>query len=186
MTKRILNRREFMHSIVTAAASVIILGGATTILATDKAWAVTLKSLPQNEAAVLLRITRHLYPHDMLGDIYYAEVVEAFDAKMATDNELKGLVTQGIAELNGVYGVPWLALSDGYQVDALRRVESSKFFQTLRGHTVVALYNNKNIWPAFGYQGSSAQDGGYLFRGFQDAGWTMEPDSEASPPAYTG
>ncbi len=186
MTKRILNRREFMRSVGTAAASVIVLGGATTILATDGAWAVTLKSLPQNEATVLLRMTRHLYPHDMLGDIYYAEVVEAFDAKMATDNELKDLVTQGIAELNGIYGVPWLALSDGYQVDALRRIEGSKFFQTLRGHTVVALYNNKNIWPTFGYQGSSAQDGGYLFRGFQDAGWTMEPDSEASPPAYTG
>jgi hypothetical protein len=51
---------------------------------------------------------------------------------------------------------------------------------------VVALYNNKNVWPNFGYQGSSAQDGGYLFRGFQDAGWTMEPDAEASPPAYLG
>ena len=24
------------------------------------------------------------------------------------------------------------------------------------------------------------------YRGFQDAGWTMEPDAEASPPAFTG
>src|ERR671928_995597 len=100
MTKRILNRREFIRSVGTAAASVIVLGGATTILATDGAWAVTLKSLPQNEAAVLLRITRHLYPHDMLGDIYYAEVVEAFDTKMQSDNTLKTLVTEGIAELD--------------------------------------------------------------------------------------
>ena len=82
--------------------------------------------------------------------------------------------------------MPWLILSEGYQLDALKRIEAGKFFQTLRGHTVVALYNNKNMWPSFGYQGSSAQDGGYLFRGFQDAGWTMEPDAEASPPAYTG
>ena len=56
----------------------------------------------------------------------------------------------------------------------------------MRGHKVVALYNNKNVWADMGYQGSSYQDGGYLYRGFQDAGWTMQPDAEASPPAYTG
>ena len=186
MTKRILNRREFMRSVGTAAASVIVLGGVTTIMASDEAWAVALKVLPDDQAKVLLKVTRHLYPHDMLGDIYYAEVVEAFDTKMQADDALKGVVAEGIAELNRLYGVPWLALSDGYQVDALKRIEGSKFFQTLRGHTVVALYNNKNLWPTFGYQGSSAQEGGYLFRGFQDAGWTMEPDAEASPPAFLG
>jgi len=186
MAKRILNRREFMRSAATAAAGVMVVGGITTIVASDEAWAMTLKVLPEPEAKVLIKVTRHLYPHDMLGDIYYAEVVEAFDTKMQADSTLKGLVTEGIAELDRAYGVPWLALSDGYQIDALKRIENSKFFQTLRGHTVVALYNNKNIWPTFGYQGSSAQDGGYLFRGFQDAGWTMEPDAEASPPAYTG
>jgi hypothetical protein len=186
MTKRILNRREFMHSATTAAAGVMVVGGVTTILASDEAWAMTLKVLPEHEAKVLIKVARQLYPHDMLGDIYYAEVVEAFDTKMQADSALKSLVAQGIAELNQVYGVPWLALSDGYQIDALKRIENGKFFQTLRGHTVVALYNNKNIWPAFGYQGSSAQEGGYLFRGFQDVGWTMEPDAEASPPAYTG
>ena len=113
-------------------------------------------------------------------------MVEAFDAKLPADPELRTLVKDSIAELNDVFGVPWLALSDGYRIDALKRIEAGKFFQTLRGHTVVALYNNKNVWPIFGYQGSSSQDGGYLFRGFQDAGWTMEPDATASPAAYTG
>ena len=186
MTKRILNRREFIRGAGAAAASVVVLAGATTILSSNGAWAMTLNAIPEHEAAVLLKMTRHLYPHRMLGDIYYAEVVEAFDAKMAADTQLEILVKDGIASLDGAYGVPWLNLSEGYQLEALKRIESGKFFQTLRGHTVVALYNNKNVWPDFGYQGSSAQDGGYLFRGFQDAGWTMEPDAEASPPAFTG
>jgi len=145
-----------------------------------------LKALAPQEAEVLLRMTRHLYPHEMLGDVYYAEVVEAFDAKVAADPELAALVKQGVGELDAALGVPWLKLSPGTQLSVLETMEEGKFFQTLRGHTVVALYNNKNIWPSFGYQGSSAQDGGYLFRGFQDAGWTMVPDAEASPSAYTG
>ena len=56
----------------------------------------------------------------------------------------------------------------------------------MRGHTVVALYNNEVLWSDFGYQGSSWQDGGYLLRGFQDAGWTLQPDAEASPPPFLG
>jgi hypothetical protein len=113
-------------------------------------------------------------------------VVEALDTKIAADMQLADLVKNGVAELDGAYGIPWLDLSQGYQLEALKRIETGTFFQTIRGHTVVALYNNKNIWPSFGYQGSSAEQGGYLFRGFQDAGWTMEPDAEASPPAFTG
>ena len=186
MAKRILNRREFLRSAGTAAAGVVVLAGTTTILASNGAWAMTLKSLPPHEAEVLLKMTRQLYPHEMLGDVYYAEVVEAFDAKAAASPEFVALVKEGVAELDGAYKVPWLRLSPGLQLQALERIQGGKFFQTLRGHTVVALYNNKNVWANFGYQGSSAEHGGYLFRGFQDAGWTLQPDAEASPPAFLG
>ena len=186
MSKRILNRREFLASAGKIAASVVVLSGATTILAANGAWAMELDALPPHEAEVLLQMTRQLYPHPMLGDVYYAEVVEAFDAKVAADPELVTLVREGVAELDAVYKVPWLRLSPGLQLQALQKVQDGKFFQTLRGHTVVALYNNKNVWANFGYQGSSAEEGGYLYRGFQDAGWTMEPDAEASPPPYLG
>jgi hypothetical protein len=131
-------------------------------------------------------MTRRLYPHEALGDIYYAEVVEALDQKASADASLVELVKNGVAQLDGALGVPFVKLSPGTQVEALRSIESTDFFQKVRGHTVVALYNNKNVWPTFGYQGSSWEEGGYLYRGFQDAGWTMEPDAEASPLAYTG
>lgn len=186
MAKRILNRRDFMRSAASTAATVVVLSGTTTIMAANGVWAMELEAIGQEEANVLLHVVRQLYPHDMLGDVYYAEVVEAFDTKVKKDPELAGVVKDGIAELDKVYGVPWMKLSPGYQTEALKKVEGGKFFQTLRGHTVVALYNNKNLWPNFGYQGSSSEHGGYLYRGFQDAGWTMQPDDEASPPPYLG
>jgi hypothetical protein len=186
MSKRILDRRAFLATAGKVAAGVALISGTTTILAANGAWAMSLKALDKHEAEVLLRMTRLLYPHDMLGDVYYAEVVEAFDAKVAADAALAEQVKNGVAALDGHFGVPWLNLSEGTQLEALTAMQAEPFFQTVRGHTVVALYNNKNVWPAFGYQGSSAEEGGYLFRGFQDAGWTMEPDAEASPPAFTG
>jgi hypothetical protein len=37
MTKRILNRREFIRTAATVAASVMVVGGATTIMASNEA-----------------------------------------------------------------------------------------------------------------------------------------------------
>jgi hypothetical protein len=187
MSKRILDRRTFLATAGKVAAGVVLVSGTTTILAANRAWAMSLKALAPYEAEVLLRMTRLLYPHDMLGDVYYAEVVEAFDAKVAANQELAQQVKNGVAALDSHFGVPWLNLSEGTQLEALTPMQGGEsFFQAVRGHTVVALYNNKNLWPNFGYPGSSAEEGGYLFRGFQDAGWTLEPDAEASPPAFTG
>lgn len=186
MSKTILDRRTFLRSAASTAATVVVLSGATTILAANRAWAMTLDHLGAAEAEVLLRMVRHLYPHDWLGELYYAEVVEAYDAKLGQEPGLAALVKEGIAALDRTFGVPFLRLSPGTQLEALKRLEGTPFFQSVRGHTVVALYNNKNIWADFGYQGSSAEYGGYLFRGFQDAGWTLQPDAEASPPPFLG
>jgi hypothetical protein len=186
MSKRILNRREFMRTAGTTAAAVVAIGGTTTILASNRAWAMELAVLTPHEAEVLLAMTRQLYPHDRVGDIYYAEVVEALDAKAKAAPELVQQVKDGVAALDGAMHVPFLKLSPGYQVEALQAMETTPFFQTVRGHTVVALYNNEVLWSDFGYQGSSWQDGGYLRRGFQDVGWTLQPDAEASPPPFLG
>jgi len=33
------------------------------------------------------------------------------------------------------------------------------------------LYNQKPLWAKFGYEGSSADKGGYINRGFNDIDW---------------
>ena len=187
MSKTILDRRSFLKTAGTTAAMVVAgAGGVATILASNRAWAMTLETFGPAEAEALLHMTRQLYPHDNLGDVYYAEVVEAYDQKAKADASIVQLVKDGVAQLDGALGVPFLELSPGTQTEVLKTMETTPFFQTVRGHTVVALYNNQNVWADLGYQGSSYQDGGYLFRGFQDAGWTMQPDEEASPAPFLG
>ena len=52
-----------------------------------------------------------------------------------------------------------------------RQREASPFVQKLRGNLVTGLYNNKEVWPIFGYEGESASKGGYIDRGFDDIDW---------------
>jgi hypothetical protein len=180
--KRILDRRLFLQTAARTAATIATVGGSTVIAAGNGAWAMTLSTFDATTARVLLVMTRHLYPHDMLGDVYYAEVVESLDKKAKADPGLAETIREGVARLDRVTGVPWLKLSPGGQVEVLKAIEPSLFFQAVKGETLIGLYNNKLVWHHFGYQGSSAEFGGYLHRGFQDAGWTLEPDAEASPP----
>ena len=50
-------------------------------------------------------------------------------------------------------------------------MQNGPLFKKLRGDLLVTLYNNKEVWPKFGYEGSSAYKGGYISRGFNDLDW---------------
>ncbi len=64
-------------------------------------------------------------------------------------------------------GVNW----EADRVGLLQGIEHTALFRTLRADLVVSLYNQPEIWPKFGYEGSSAEYGGYLHRGFNDLDW---------------
>jgi hypothetical protein len=53
----------------------------------------------------------------------------------------------------------------------LHEIETSAFFQKVRGNLITGIYNNKEVWPLFGYEGESASKGGYIHRGFDDVAW---------------
>jgi len=52
----------------------------------------------------------------------------------------------------------------------LQRIEQTAFFQKIRGDLVVSLYNQKELWPKFGYEGSSPNRRLHQ-RGFADIDW---------------
>jgi len=57
------------------------------------------------------------------------------------------------------------------RVVLLQGIEQSDFFQKIRSDLIASLYNQKEVWPKFGYEGSSAEHGGYINRGFADIDW---------------
>jgi hypothetical protein len=180
------NRRAFLRKLVQGTATVVIAGGSVSIVGTQSAWAMSLQSVDAHGAKTLLRLSRLMYPHDQLGDYYYAKVVEDLDGEAATSPETAKLLKDGVAVLDEAFGQPWIELSEGYQLQVMEKISADPFFGKVKGATVVSLYNNPSLWPVFAYQGSSAEYGGYLDRGFDDLALGEIPDEEASPPAYRG
>lgn len=173
MTKhelRGLTRRQLLSRSLAAAGSLAVTG-AGFIAAPNAAWALEVTAITPAQMATLLQMARDIYPHDQVPDQFYAVAVKGYDSEDA-----KALVEAGIAELDAAAQALGHSdyLSIGWEEDrvkVLQSIETSVFFQTVRSGLVTGLYNQKEIWPIFGYQGESFSQGGYIERGFNDIDW---------------
>lgn len=164
-----LTRRALLTQSVAAGAAFVV--GAGFIAAPDAAWAMEVDHLKATSMATLVQMARDIYPHDRLAGSFYAKAVKGYDTADLAPN-----VEVGVAALDAAArGKGYASYLDiGWErdrVDILRGMEGSPFFQTVRGGLVTGLYNQKELWPLFGYEGESYSKGGYINRGFDDINW---------------
>lgn len=169
-----LTRRELMQR-GTALGAAFVAGAGFLAHAKD-AWAVELKALSPETMATLIQMARDIYPHDRVADMYYAVAVKGHDDKAAGDAAFKAMIEEGVAGLDAAAREKGASsyLGTGWEIERvalLRAIETTPFFQTIRGGLVVGLYNQHEIWPLFGYEGESFSKGGYIERGFDDIAW---------------
>ncbi|WP_284164111.1 Twin-arginine translocation pathway signal [Frigidibacter sp. SD6-1] len=164
-----LTRRALLARVVSTGALAVT--GVGFIAAPDAAWALEVTTITEHQMATLLQMARDIYPHDKVGDQFYAVAVKGYDAE-----DKKALVEEGVAALDAAAQAAGHAdyVSMGWEEDRvkiLQAMEDAPFFQTVRGGLVTGLYNQKEVWPIFGYEGESFSKGGYIERGFNDINW---------------
>ena len=164
-----LTRRSLIKKSVVLGAAFAV--GSSWVAANDAAWALEVTSISPASMATLIQMARDIYPHDQVADEYYAAAVKGYDTQ-----DSAAMIESGIAALNaaaqGKGHASYLAIGwERDRVDILRGMEDSSFFQTIRGGLVTGLYNQKAVWPLFGYEGESFSKGGYIDRGFDDIQW---------------
>ena len=165
------DRRSFMAGAATAA--IVVAGGA--LIHSGEAWGLEVKNLKPESMRTLIKMARDIYPHDRIADKFYAIAMKGFDDK-ASDAAVKKDLEDGIASLDAAakaaHGVGYADVGwEAQRTKLLDGISSTPFFQGIRGNMVVSLYNQKEVWPLFGYEGESASKGGYINRGFNDIKW---------------
>jgi hypothetical protein len=167
-----INRRRFLETsshLAVAAAAMAAAGGAA-VVAPRLTLAAT-RIISPSQAATLVVMARHLFPHDALGDQYYAAAIEALDEQAAADPKLAAQLVEGVASLDEAMGIPFTKLSPGNQLTVVESLEGTPFFNSVRAATLAGLYTHDTVARAFGFEGSSVEYGGYINRGFDDLGW---------------
>ncbi|OJU29319.1 MAG: Twin-arginine translocation pathway signal [Nitrobacter sp. 62-13] len=168
------SRRTFLKG---AAAAAPVAAIATNIpLSVEDAWAEDATALQPATMKTLVKVARDIYPHDFLVDSYYITAIKPWDDKAAKDPAVKAMLEDGVKRLDqnaqdkhkcSYADVGW----ESDRVALLLDIEQTAFFKALRSDLVVSLYNQQALWPKFGYEGSSAEHGGYIHRGFNDIDW---------------
>jgi len=174
LKKNTISRRSFLKGGTVTALGLTVMG--PMVIGKNNAWAASFKTIGADDAATLIQMARDTYPHDFLADKYYAKVIEGIEAQAGKDKAFKSMVSKELKKINSSakskYKANYKDINRELErVDILKKNAKSPLFAKVRGDLVVGLYNNKEVWPKFGYEGESASKGGYINRGFADIDW---------------
>src|SRR5580693_4184826 len=168
-----LSRRGFLQRSATGFAAAIVITSTGALLNASEAWALNVKGLKPETMKTLILVARDIYPHDKVPDRYYAIAMKEYDDKAAANPQAKAEIEAFVAALDGAAGEGGY-VGRGWEADRvalLRNQSADPMFETIRSGLIVSLYNQKEIWPIFGYEGESFSKGGYIHRGFDDITW---------------
>lgn len=130
------------------------------------AWANS--GVTADQRLTLIRMSRDIYPHDdFLPDKPYVDAVDKILKEAEADGDVRKMILTGVEDLEArsskIYGKNYVAITDPNKREGiLRAIELSAFFQKFRGELLMGIYNNKALWPKFGYDGSSWENGGFM------------------------
>ncbi|HTZ68986.1 MAG TPA: twin-arginine translocation signal domain-containing protein [Roseiarcus sp.] len=168
-----LSRRGFLQRSAGGFAAAVAITSTGALLNVSEAWALDVKGLKPETMKTLILVARDIYPHDKIPDRYYAIAMKEYDDKAATNPQVKAEMEAFVAALDGAagdggyVGRPW----EIDRVAILKNMSADPMFETIRSGLIASLYNQKEIWPIFGYEGESFSKGGYIHRGFDDITW---------------
>jgi len=168
-----LSRRDFLAK---GSAAAFLTISATAVICPTEGWGLALKGLKPETMRTLIHMARDIYPHDKLGDRIYALALKGLDASAAKDGTIRDMLELGVKNLNGAselaHKSSFTKLGwEDERLKLLRQIETSPFFQKVRSTLVTGIYNNHEVWAKLGYEGASAEKGGYIKRGFDDVDW---------------
>ncbi len=173
--RMIMGRRVVLRGAATAVPAAALVSGGAGISA-KAVWAQEAQTLKPHTMATLVLMARDIYPHDQIADVFYVKAVQPYDDKASSDAGLRDLLEQGVADLDSAartsFKQPYLGVPEERdRLVILNGLVTTPFFAKVRSGLVVGLYNQPDLWRRFGYEGSSAEYGGYLNRGFNDIDW---------------
>ena len=125
--------------------------------------------------ATITAAARTMYPHDALSDDVYARVGEKLAETARDDSGAAQMIEDGVSALNGDRA--FAELSADEQLETLKGIEGSHFFELVRSTAVVEVYSDQRTWQLVGYEGPSFDKGGYINRGFNDLDWLPDPEA---------
>ena len=120
----------------------------------------------------LATLAHDLFPHDAIAFSVYSEVAGTIIAQEQGSTGDLEQIAAGLQQLNVLSGgKDWHKLDEQTRLPALKKIESSEFFNTMLARVRGLLYLRPEVWQLVGYGGNALAHGGYLTHGFNNIDW---------------
>jgi hypothetical protein len=126
----------------------------------------------------LTDMVRAMFPHASFPDGPYERCAQTILDSAQEDLRFRTQLDQGLRDLDAVGGAPFAKLDEAAQLELLRGISGTEFFEGVRSRVITSLYDDREVWALLGYEGPSYAQGGYVERGFADLDWLPEPRIE--------
>lgn len=123
---------------------------------------------PEDAARALTRLGRDLFPHDGVPDAKYQAIAAGFMEQNPGQAEQ-------LAKLLTGKGQPFWTLAEKQRLALIETHMTTPEFQAYRFAVLLGLYHDLSVTRAFGYEGPSFEEYGYIERGFNDLDWLPDP-----------
>jgi len=140
------------------------------------ATAATPRATDAAHVQALARMVRAMFPHASFPDGPYERCAQSILDAAADDVRFRTQLEQGLRDLDVVGGAPFAELSPEQQLETLRGISGTEFFEGVRSRVITSLYDDREVWELLGYEGPSFDEGGYAQRGFADLDWLPDPE----------
>lgn len=136
--------------------------------------------LAESQRRTLTRLAQDLFPHPLLSELPYRQIVD-FSFPDTADPAQLSAASEAVRSLDAAAPPLWRDAPEPRRRAALTPRMAEPFFLGFRFAVMAGLYGNLDVTRRFGYQGPSFEDGGYIERGFDSLPWLPAPDgTEAS------
>jgi hypothetical protein len=136
--------------------------------------------LAESQRRTLTRLAQELFPHPLLSEQPYRQIVDMNFPDTAPQVQLAA-AAEAASRLDAAAPPLWRDAPQHRRLAALAPLMAQPFFQGFRFAVMAGLYANLDVTSRFGYQGPSFEDGGYIERGFDSLPWLPSPEgTEAS------
>ena len=149
----------------------LLLGGSAAALVGGLGPVLAQASMPTDQKAKLAQMVKDIFPHPEWDDSVYAGALA----------QLEGLVHNAFPDGLNSLGDDYTGLTVAERTAVLQSIEPTPFFQTVRVVALFSIYSSPPAWREVGYEGPSYEEGGYLFRGFDDIDWLPKPQTDLLP-----
>lgn len=170
--KKTTRRRFLVASIAFSGCAFGTMGAS--MLRISATWAESRGNVDRETLNAMIRMARMLFPHDVLSDEIYGDVLDSALSGAATDPSFAESLNAAEKALDAARPGNWIDLDESEQLAAMHDVEGMGFFAAIQGAVRAGIYLHPVFWDHIGYPGSSKEHGGYLHRGSDDIDWLPE------------